>query len=339
MSKKIAALGVVIGACVLGLVITKQRSSSAPTGLYTIGILQTASHPALDAVREGFIEELKSKLGTDVAFVIQNAQGSVSQAHALAQQFYANKKVAGIFAIATPAAQAMSAVEKTKPIFIAAVTDPAVLGLTSLTNICGVTDAINVSGEIDMLTQLLPSASDFAKASTDSALTDCGPRSLNVGLLYTSGEINSQVMAKQMKQELESRGLIVSDFAVTNESDLAAVTEVACRKVDVLLAPTDNTVASAVSLISGIALKNKKPFIVSDNMLVKFGPLAARGVDYGLSGKQAADIAYKVVVEGKKPYELPIEQADSSKAFVNRETMGVLGLTVPEALQNDVVLV
>ncbi len=321
MSRKIILMMALAGAFVLSFVIAKQMKKPATNALYTIGILQTASHPALDAVRDGFMEELQSKLGSDVAFVIQNAQGSVSQAHTIAQQFHANRQLKGVFAIATPAAQAMSAVEKIKPIFIAAVTDPNALGLIyPMTNVCGVTDAINVPAEIDMLVQLVPSAK-------------------MVGLLYTSGETNSLVMAKQMRQELEGRGLVVTDFAVTNESDLPALTELACRKVDVLLSPTDNMVASAITLITTITLKHKKPFIVSDNMLVKFGPLAARGVDYKVSGKQAAQLAYSVVVEGKKPYELPVEQADSTKAFVSESTLGMIGLTVPAALQGDVVLV
>ena len=321
MSKKIIIMVALAGAFLLSFVIAKQVRKPITTVLYTIGILQTASHPALDAARDGFMEELQSKLGADVAFIVQNAQGSVSQAHTIAQQFHANRQLSGVFSIATPAAQAMSAVDKVKPIFIAAVTDPNALGLIyPTTNVCGVTDAINVPAEIEMLVHLIPTTK-------------------TVGILYTSGETNSLVMAKQMRQELEARGLTVTDFAVTNESDLAALTELACRKVDVLLSPTDNMIASAISLISTITLKNKKPFMVSDNMLVKFGPLAARGVDYKLSGKQAAQVAYKVLVEGAKPFELLIEQADSKKAFINRETMTFFGIVVPQELQNDIVLI
>jgi len=321
MSKKMIVIAALAATFVLSLVIIKNMKKPAVTALYTIGILQTASHPALDAVREGFVEELQSKFGNDIAFVVQNAQGSVSQAHTIAQQFHANRQLNGVFAIATPAAQAMSAVEKIKPIVIAAVTDPNALGLIyPMTNVCGVTDAINVPGEIDMLIELVPSVK-------------------TIGLLYTSGETNSLVMAKQMREELEARGLVVTDFAVSNESDLPAVTELACRKVDVLLAPTDNMVACAISLITTITLKYKKPFIVSDNMLLKFGPLAARGVDYKTTGKQAAQLAYKVLVEGEKPYELPIEQAESTKAFVNEATLNALGLVIPESLKEHVILV
>lgn len=305
-----------LAASFVGIRYIKRQTVAA----YTIGILQTASHPALDAAREGFVIELQTKLGNKVEFVIHNAQGSVAQAHAQAQQFHANKQYNGFFAIATPAAQALSVLEKERPIVITAVTDPDALGLIyPLTNVCGVSDMIDVKGEIAMLTQLVPHAK-------------------TVGLLYTSGETNSIMAVSQMRKELEVRGLTAVDFAVSNESDMAAVVELACRKTDVILAPTDNTVACAITLISAIALKYKKPLIVSDNMLVSAGVLAARGVDYKESGKQAARIAYKVLVNGRKPYELPIEQAKSDTIYINKQTLIELGLNVPETLQKDVVL-
>ena len=109
---------------------------------------------------------------------------------------------------------------------------------------------------------------------------------------------------------------------------------------DVILAPTDNTVASSISLIVAITNKHNKPLIVSDNMLVKFGALAARGLDYNKSGKQAASIAYKVLVEKvKKPYELPIEQVKNEQIFINQKTLTSLGLSIPEAMRTFVTLV
>ncbi len=41
----------------------------------------------------------------------------------LLRRFHINKNVTAIYAIATPAAQAIAAQEKEKPIFIAAITD------------------------------------------------------------------------------------------------------------------------------------------------------------------------------------------------------------------------
>lgn len=312
--------------CALGGVTTffvyqKYTSISKPKTRFTIGILQTASHPALDAARDGFIEELQKTLGNDVSFSIRNGQGSIANIHTIAQQFHHDKNIQSIFAIATPAVQAISTIEKNKPIFIAAVTDPQTLGLIHpITNVCGTNDMIDVSGEIMLLTKLLP------KAQT-------------VGLLYNNGELNSITLANLMRQALKEHNLTPIDFAVTSESDLPTAAQIAFTKVDLVLAPTDNMVASSITLLVSLADKNKKPLIVSDNMLVSNGALASKGVDYKQSGKQTAQIAYQVLVHNKKPYELPIEQAKSDKVFVNTKVATLLNVTIPDSLKYDIVLV
>jgi putative tryptophan/tyrosine transport system substrate-binding protein len=321
MKKTILITAIAAAFAGIFIVITHVKKTITKTCAYTLGILQTASHPALDASRDGFIEELKNTLGVDVECIVQNAQGSISQAHTIAQQFHASEKYDGFFAIATPAAQAMGVLEHKRPVFIAAVTDPDALGLMhSATNVCGTKDMINVKAGIEMLTQLIPHAQ-------------------TVGLLYTSGEINSVILVKQMHLELETQGLKCIDFAVSNETDMQAMVESACRKVDVILAPTDNIVASTITLIADVTRKNKKPLIVSDNMLVKYGALAAKGVDYKASGTQTAQIAYKVLIEGRKPHELPIEQVTSEQIFINQTTLDLLGLTIPKILEKCIVLV
>jgi putative tryptophan/tyrosine transport system substrate-binding protein len=306
---------------VFGIFLFMRMQQPTHTAAYTIGILQTASHPALDATHEGFVEELKNLMGDDIAFVTQNAQGSIANVHAIAQQFHAKSQYAGFFAIATPAAQSLSTIEKERPIFIAAVSDPDSLGLIHPnTNVCGTKDMIDVQGGIDLLTQLVPNAK-------------------KIGLLYSSGEANSTVLVKKMRQDLEGRGLTVAEFAMSNEADMQAMVESACGKVDALLAPTDNMIGSAVSAIAAIALKHKKPFIVSDNMLVKEGALAAHGVDYKAGGKRAAQIAHEVLVEGKKPYELPVERIQDGSIFINQKTLDTLGLSIPDALKERAVIV
>ena len=238
-----------VALCVTAYVVMQRNARQESHAMYTVGILQTASHPALDAVLDGFKAELKELMGDmTVDFVVQNAQGSVSSAHTIAQQFHGSQKYDLFFTIATPAAQAMHAVEKERPIIIAAVTDPNALGLVyPESNVCGVTDMIDVPAEVTMLTKLVPSAK-------------------NIGLLYTTGETNSLAAVEIMKAELLQHGLTPIDFAVSGEQDMQAVVELACRKSDLILAPTDNVVASTISLITMITNKNKKPLIVSDNM-------------------------------------------------------------------------
>ena len=111
------------------------------------------------------------------------------------------------------------------------------------------------------------------------------------------------------------------------------------RKVDALIAPTDNTIANSITLIADLERKAEKPLVVSDNMLVKYGPLMARGVDYYESGTQAAAIALQLLINHKKPYELPILGADSKQVFINTQTAAALNIIIPDTLAPDVVLV
>ena len=215
----------------------------------------------------------------------------------------------------------MVSVEKEKPIIIAAVTVSPELGIDfSASNICGVSDMINVRGQVEAMHLLLPDIK-------------------TVGILFSTAEVNSIAMSKVMITELERVGYSPLIIGIASESDIEPATMSALRKVDALIAPTDNTIANTIALIADLARKAEKPLIVSDNMLVKQGPLMARGVDYYESGTQAADIALQLLIHHKKPYELPILGAESKSIFINTQTAAALNVVIPEELAADVVAV
>ncbi|HSC25426.1 MAG TPA: ABC transporter substrate-binding protein [Candidatus Babeliales bacterium] len=310
---------------VVGFILLYKRSYiQKADALFTIGILQTASHPALDAAREGFIIKIQEKIGKDknIDFVIRNGQGSINNIHMIAQQFHAKQNIDAVFAIATPAAQAMVSIEKEKPIIIAAVSvAPQLSDIYSAQNVCGVSDMIDVRKEIEAMKVLLPKEMK------------------TIGIIYCTAEVNSVAAAEQMVIELQRVGYIPVLIGVSLESEIESALLSAARMVDVFLAPTDNMVANTITLIVDIARKTNKPFIVSDNMLVKHGPLMARGIDYFESGKQAAEIALQVLVQHKKPQDLPIISGDAREIYVNRKTLEKLGLTIPNDSGLEVVFV
>ncbi|MBY0353921.1 ABC transporter substrate-binding protein [Candidatus Babeliales bacterium] len=284
---------------------------------FTIGIIQTASHPALDAVREGFKQQALKTLG-DVAFVEQNAQGSTSTAHLIAQSFNQNNAINLVLAIATPAAQAMAAINTQLPVIFAAVTDPHAAGLcgTEQKNICGVTDSIDVAQQCALVHQLAPGAQ-------------------KVALIFNKGEINATSMVAKMEHELAKLGLTPIMCCVTNESEIPAATASACSKADVLLAPIDNTVASTIDFIAQMARTKKIPLFVSDNLLVKRGALAARGVDYHTSGITAGDLAHKILVEHQKPSQTSAITPACKTIFINKNTAQACAITIPQELSNN----
>jgi ABC-type uncharacterized transport system substrate-binding protein len=50
-------------------------------------------------------------------------------------------------------------------------------------------------------------------------------------------------------------------------------------------------------------------------------------------------MAYQVLIGAKNPYEMPVEQAHSQAIYINKKRLHALGLVVPEALQNNSVMV
>ena len=104
---------------------TTEAAASGKT--YKIGIIQLTQHAALDKTNEGFVAALKDA-GLDCNIDQQNASGDQSACQTIAETLVNNGNDL-IFAIATPAAQAVAGVTDTIPILCSAVTDPAASGL------------------------------------------------------------------------------------------------------------------------------------------------------------------------------------------------------------------
>ena len=112
-------------------------------------------HPALDASRQGFIDEME-KLGVEVEFIDQNAQADINNAQMIAEKFVKDD-VDLIFSIATLTSQAAKkAIEGTKiPLVFTAVTDPVFSELVTAldvtdNNITGVVDAAPIKENLEL---------------------------------------------------------------------------------------------------------------------------------------------------------------------------------------------
>lgn len=298
-----------IAACIAilsGILISKIILS--PSKRLTIGILQTASHPALDLAREGFIEEMRRLSGTQVDFIVQNAEGSLSSATVIASHFHAHQKIQAIYAIGTPAVQAAAKMEKRKPILIAAVSDPDSLGILHPgTNVCGTTDQVSTEAQSDLVLKLVSAVK-------------------TVAILHNPAEHNSAVMVKKMEKSLQSRGVQAVIFGVHTEGEIAGVVALAAQKAEALLIPNDNLLAAAMPLVAKEALAQKCPLIVSDIALVEKGALAAQGAEYAELGKKTAAIASRVLLLKESPEAVGIAHPTDPKTVINQTILEKLGL-------------
>ncbi len=255
-----------------------------------------------------FIEKIKHSLNNDLEFLVHNFEGNTSNGLLMAQSLQRNKNLSCIFAIATPAAQLAVKMEQEKPIFIAAVTNPNILTADHALpkNLFGTTDMISINDQVAAIKTLLPTMR-------------------KVSILFNQAEANSNFLQLQMQKIFTENDFIVKSVAITSEAELGNQVKFACSNADLIIAPTDNMVATAAPFIASLCKEAKIPFIVSDPLLIQHGALfAAGGVDYKKSGSLAGAMAANLLM-GIKP-SVNFENALQTKILVNRATMKLLGL-------------
>ncbi|NNV09665.1 sugar ABC transporter substrate-binding protein, partial [Geobacillus sp. MMMUD3] len=158
-------------------------------------ISQLVQHPALDAATSGFKKSFEDA-GVEVDWDEQNANGEQANATSIAQNF-ASSDLDLVLAVATPAAQAAAQAITDKPVLFTAVTDPVEAGLVQSNEAPGG----NVTGTSD----LNPVADQL------QLVKDVKPDAKTVGIVYSSGEVNSQVQVDLAKEAAKGMGLEIKE--------------------------------------------------------------------------------------------------------------------------------
>ncbi|MDR0782526.1 MAG: sugar ABC transporter substrate-binding protein, partial [Propionibacteriaceae bacterium] len=153
---------------------------------YTIGIATYVSHPALQAVQDGFEEVLKEE-GISYTVVSQNGLGDPANSATIANAFAADQSLDLILAITTPIALAMATAEQDRPILFSAVTDPVEVGLVPSWDQAG----FNVTGTSDLNPDARPVA----------LVKEAMPDVKTIGVLYSSSEANSLIQLRAYEAE------------------------------------------------------------------------------------------------------------------------------------------
>jgi putative tryptophan/tyrosine transport system substrate-binding protein len=283
-----------------------------------IGITQIVSHPSLDAAREGFkraFEENGYAEGEGVVFDEQNAQGDQGTATSIAAAFKSDAKDL-VLAIATPTAQAAAQSITDIPIMITAVTDPVSAGLADSLeapggNVTGTSDLNPVDQQLALVKELVPDAK-------------------TVGIVYSSGEVNSEVQVDLAKTAAEELGLEIKEATVTNASEVQQAAR-SLSDVDAFYVPTDNAVVSSLASLIGVAEAEGIPVIASDAASVEGGAVVTDGINYEELGYQTGLMAIKVL-EGADPASMPIETATELELVVNPAAAERMGIEIPEEM-------
>lgn len=281
---------------------------------YKVGILQLTQHVALDKTNEGFVAALKDAW-VSCEIDQQNASGDQSACQTIAEKLVSDENDL-IFAIATPAAQAVVGVTDTIPVLVSAVTDPAASGLVDTNevpggNVSGTSDLTPVKEQIDLMQKILPDVK-------------------TVGLLYSSAEANSVLQIEIAKEALDTAGIAYEDYTVSSSNEIPTVVESMVGKVDCIYTPTDNMIAAGMATVAMVANENKIPTICGEEGMVDAGGLATYGIDYYQLGYMAGQQAVQILTEGADISAMPIGYLDADKCTlkVNEETAELLGVDV-----------
>lgn len=314
--KKITAILLVVPAILTGCVTNastdKSETTDQATENLTIGIAQLVQHPALDASRQGFIDELNT-LGVNVEIIDQNAQGDIANAQMIAEKFVKDD-VDLIFTIATLTSQAAkTAIKGTDiPMVFTAVTDPVFSELVTAMdvtdeNITGVTDAAPIKENLELFKELKEDIK-------------------TVGIIYNIGESNSEVQVEQTKEIAAQLGLTIETVGITTANDIPQAVNTIAKKAEGLYIITDNMVASAISLVANLAAENNLLTVSADGTHVDEGILVSKGISYYVIGQQSARIAKQILVDKADVADIPVQQSEYEKK-VNLTIAESLGFT------------
>jgi putative ABC transport system substrate-binding protein len=301
-------------------------SSQNTQDVFSIGISQIVENPVLDLAREGFIEALKEKGyedGKNIKIDTQFAQGDIALTTTIAQNFVSQKKDL-IFAISTPSAQSAFQSTKEIPILFTAVTDPVLAGLIENMdspegNITGTTDLVPIDKQLALGKRIFP---DTKK----------------VGIPYNTSEVNSQVQVELAKEAAQKQGLEIVDIPVTNSSEIESALRAKIDEIDLLFLPSDNLIASSMSIITKVALDNNIGTIGVDEPMVNNGALACEGLDYYRLGYETGLMAVDIM-NGKEIKDISVSRSKDTQLTINQSIANRLGINIPKEILDEAVIV
>ena len=200
---------------------------------FKVAIIQQLDHSSLDEIRTAIIQQLNALAEpTNYTLVIEeyNGQNDTSLLTQISTEVV-SEGVDMIIPIATLAAQyAVLAAEGTDiPIVYAAISDPAGAGLTGLSNVTGVSDALNTPFILDMM---------FAANSNIQT----------VGLLYSNSEPNSEKPIAEAKAYLDAKGIPYIEKTGNTADEVITAAAALVGRCQAVFTPTDNAIMNVAPI-------------------------------------------------------------------------------------------
>jgi putative ABC transport system substrate-binding protein len=306
-----------------------EESEAADDGLFTIGMMTIATHPALDAGRDGALEALAEAgfvEGENLTVIQQNAEGDIAALATIAQGFV-DEGVDLIISTSTPASQAaFSAVQDLEaPIVIYnVVTDPFAAGLATAPD--------DHPGWI-VGTQALPPV-----ATAMETMMEIVPDAEVVGIIWNPAEKNSEVATGIAREVAGDLGIELLEANISDSSEIQTAAEsLVAQDIDAFFISTDSTVVAGFEALVKVANENQIPLFANDPASAGRGAVAAVGVDYFQDGVDSGTIAAAILAGDATPSDFTVERQSASILAINEDAAEAQGVTFPEAIMERAV--
>lgn len=285
---------------------------------YTVGICNYVDDASLNQIVDNIKKQLASvaaEKGVEIEVKYDNCNGDSVVMNQIISNFIVDK-VDLMVGVATPVAIAMQAAVETEnsdiPVVFSAVSDPIGSKLVESLDapggqITGTSDYLNTNAIMDLILLKDP---DIKK----------------VGLLYDVGQDSSTKPIADAKAYLEAKGIEVIERTGTTVDEVTlAAKALVSDGVQVVFTPTDNTIMKSELSIYEIFADAKIPQYAGADSFALNGAFLGYGVDYINLGRETADQIAEILIDGKKPADVPVRTFDNGTATVNTDVAKELG--------------
>jgi putative tryptophan/tyrosine transport system substrate-binding protein len=296
------------------LAIRAQQTGKLPT----IGVLATTTpsgwpHEAFDRrLRElGWID------GKTVRIDYRWAAGSAERISAYAAEFV-RAKVSVIVTGGNGVAAAKQATS-TIPIVFAVAVDPV------------------GSGFVDSLSHPGANVTGLSLEGPDMAgkrlqlLREVAPNRHRLGVLVNAAYPAAEKELAQVQTAAEALGFQTAVLSIRRTEDIAPAFDKIGDRADTLYVIAEALIHSNLAAIGALALAAHLPTICGDADAARAGALLSYGPSFPDLFRSAADMT-DMILHGKKPAQIPVEQPTKFVLMVNLKTAKALGVTVPPTL-------
>jgi len=238
-------------------------------------------------------------------------------------QGFIDAQVDLVYSLTTPGTNIIKKImPEATPIVFSIVTYPADSGLIesfeySGNNLVGTSNYVKLTNYVKLLKIILPNTKTLA-------------------IFHRKKEPNSKIQAANMIRLLKREGIRTIDLEPESVEEMRQMALDVAAKVDIFMTTTDTLCqGGGEAALIKISLQKKIPILSSNKIGIEegstFGPVA----DFYVLGKMSGEIAVKILKENIDPVHLQSKIQDPPLTLINRRSVNILGIKVPEdQLQN-----